>query len=70
MFLNQQTAMYTVAQAVSQEVAGDPRLLPLSWVKPAAKTVCPMQCSPFQRSAILGDVPRMCPSWSGFAILD
>ena len=39
MFLNQQTVLYNVAQAISQEVAGDPQLLSLSWVK----LVCPGQ---------------------------
>lgn len=38
-FLNQQTVLCNVARAISQEVAGDPRLLALSWVK----RVCPRQ---------------------------
>lgn len=40
-FLYQQTALYNVAQAISQEVASDPILLSLSRVKLVAKTVCP-----------------------------
>lgn len=41
-FLNQQTASYNVAQAVSQEVAVTLDSS-LSWVKPVAKAVCPVR---------------------------